>query len=369
MAYRIEKLTFDGAVPDWNGKPFATAAAPLSFAGADHDAIYLDDGDEKFSPGKYFQLTAQRLLVDSEFGGTIAGEGSVLTYDPAKVMRIQDMTSEGYYYVMFPHIAPQNNAKAILIGDKTTVLIMPLSDSTPPFDPARSFAPIATQSVNEIRMSPVTIPESYLSVPCFATGTLIETASGPRPVEHLTVGDLVLTRDRGLRPVCWAGTRMLSARHLDISPNLRPVLIRANALGNGLPDRDLVVSPQHRVLISSKIAQRMTGTGEVLIAAKHLCRMTGIGFLRPEGGIGYHHLLFDQHELVSSHGCWTESMFTGAQAMKSVGPAARRELQALFPELFTESAPKTPGVRRFMSRREAQELTRRHLKNRKPLFA
>ena len=51
------------------------------------------------------------------------------------------------------------------------------------------------------------IPPSYLNPTCFATGTLIDTANGPRPVDRLVAGDLVLTRDRGLRPLAWAGGR------------------------------------------------------------------------------------------------------------------------------------------------------------------
>ena len=89
----------------------------------------------------------------------------------------------------------------------------------------------------------------------------------------------------------------------------------------------------------------------------------------PPGGIGYHHLLFDRHEVVRSNGTWTESLFTGPQAMASLGPAARREIRAIFPELFGDSTPGWTGARDFLNGAQTRELTRRHLKNDKPLIA
>ncbi|NHF72552.1 Hint domain-containing protein [Paracoccus sp. 12-3] len=218
-------------------------------------------------------------------------------------------------------------------------------------------------------MAETSIPPSYLNPTCFATGTLIDTATGPRAVETLVAGDLVLTRDRGLRPLAWAGGRHLDARHLDIAPNLRPIRIRAGALGPGLPASDLTVSPQHRILMRSKITERICGTPEALVAARHLCTLPGIEVTNPPGGIGYHHLLFDRHEIVRSNGAWTESLFTGPQAMASLSPAARREIRAIFPELFGQNAPRWAGARDFLTGAQCRELTRRHQKNDKPLFA
>lgn len=78
---------------------------------------------------------------------------------------------------------------------------------------------------------------------CFVAGTLIETADGPRPVEALQPGDLVLTRDHGLQPLVWVGQSQIDAARLDSCPNLRPIVIEPGALGRGLPQRPLTVSP------------------------------------------------------------------------------------------------------------------------------
>ncbi|HRO15213.1 MAG TPA: Hint domain-containing protein [Paracoccus sp. (in: a-proteobacteria)] len=112
-------------------------------------------------------------------------------------------------------------------------------------------------------------------VPCFAEGTRILTARGQRPIERIAVGDLVVTADHGPQAVCWHGTRRLDAADLAAHPNLRHIRIRKGALGNRLPRRDLLVSPRHRMLVRSDIAQRLFGAAEVLVAARHLLALDG----------------------------------------------------------------------------------------------
>ena len=79
------------------------------------------------------------------------------------------------------------------------------------------------------------------AVPCFTRGTLIKTDQGERPIEELAAGDMVLTMDHGYQPIRWIGSSKRAA-----TGDLAPILIRKGALGN---DRDLRVSPQHRMLL------------------------------------------------------------------------------------------------------------------------
>ena len=103
-----------------------------------------------------------------------------------------------------------------------------------------------------------------------------------------------------------------------------------------MPAQDLLVSPQHRILIRSHIAQRMFGSSEVLVAAKQLLAINGIEQIAADA-VTYFHILFDQHEIVVSNGAETESLYTGPQALRSVGPAARQEILDLFPQLLDEA--------------------------------
>lgn len=207
----------------------------------------------------------------------------------------------------------------------------------------------------------VTIP------PCFVTGTLIETEAGFVTVENLKVGDKVLTRDNGFKEISWIGSVQLSAAQLQDNPNHRPIRISAGALGPDTPSSDLLVSPQHRVLVRSKIAQRMFGANEVLVAAKQLLLIDGIDIADDLQDVRYFHILFDQHEIVNSNGAPTESLYTGRQAMKSLGSSARQEIFSLFPEL-REDDHEAVSARTLASGRMARKLAVRHRQNEHPLY-
>lgn len=203
---------------------------------------------------------------------------------------------------------------------------------------------------------------------CFCAGTLIETEAGPRPIETLRPGTRIRTLDHGLQELRWIGQRSLSPEALRIAPQLRPIRIARDALGRGQPARDLSVSPQHRILIRSAIAERMNGAREVLIAAKHLVGMPGIAVVSDPAPVTYLHLLFDRHEVVFANGAAAESLYTGAQALRSLGRAAQAEIFTLFPELRRpDHLPE--AARPFTSGRIGRQLGARHLKNGKPLVA
>lgn len=201
---------------------------------------------------------------------------------------------------------------------------------------------------------------------CFVSGTMIDCIDGLRAVETLVPGDLVRTRDHGYQPIRWKGMRNVTKEMISIMPQFAPIRIAAGALGNGLPNADLLVSPQHRVLVKSKIAKRMFGCDEVLVAAKQLCSLEGIEVADELGDVEYHHFLFDQHEIVFSNDAETESFFIGPQAMKSVGPAARAEILALFPELADRETSPQPA-RAIISGRPARKLAARNQRNDQPL--
>jgi len=171
------------------------------------------------------------------------------------------------------------------------------------------------------------------AVVCFAKGTRILTQIGAVPVEDLAPGDAILTLDDGYCTLAWIGSRHIPPLLLALKPNLRPIRIAAGALGCGLPEADLVVSPQHRVLIRSQVAERMFTDREVLVAAKHLVGIPGITVAEDVTEVTYFHLLFDRHQIVFSNGAPTESLFTGPEALKSVDEEQKREILSLFPEI------------------------------------
>lgn len=174
------------------------------------------------------------------------------------------------------------------------------------------------------------------TIVCFASGTLIETPSGPRPVEHLQPGDLVRTKDAGPQELIWTGCRRVEAEG-----DFAPVVIREGAIGN---TRDLVVSPQHRILLSGWKAELFFGTSEVLVKAKDLMDGETV-FRKPGGKINYHHILFDDHQIVFAEGAPAESFHPGPQAIHALEDGPRRELLKLFPDLANVAHQAIPSAR------------------------
>jgi hypothetical protein len=204
-------------------------------------------------------------------------------------------------------------------------------------------------------------------IACFTQGTQIFTANGSVAVEDLRQGDEVLTKDRGFQPVRWIGSREISAQEMTANKKLRPIRIRAGALGVDIPKADLLVSPQHRILISSKIIRRMfEGEAEVLVAAKQLLGVDGIDYVGGVTDVTYYHFLFDRHEIVFSNGAETESLFTGPEALKSVAPEARQEIFELFPELSSVNFEARP-CRMVPKGRIGRQIAFRHKNNNKSL--
>lgn len=172
-----------------------------------------------------------------------------------------------------------------------------------------------------------------LIIVCFTAGTRIMTGRGPVVVEALAPGDLVVTRDHGLQPLRWVGCRTLSYTELLARPQLQPVRIGAGTLTGTGPDRTMLVSPQHRVLIEGARAEMYFGESEVLVPAKHLIGMAEVTRALPSEGVTYVHILFDRHEIVQSEGIWTESFQPAERTLSALEDVARAEVLELFPDL------------------------------------
>ncbi|WP_309568111.1 Hint domain-containing protein [Psychromarinibacter sediminicola] len=198
--------------------------------------------------------------------------------------------------------------------------------------------------------------DSAATTPCFTPGTQIATARGAVAVEDLAPGDRVVTRDNGLQEVRWVGAKRMSGRDLLRRPHLRPVLIRQGALGNGQPAQDMLLSPNHRVLVASDQTQLYFEEREVLCSAKHLINNRGIQAVQTTGTT-YVHFMFDRHEVVLSDGAWSESFQPGDHSLRGIGAAQRQEILELFPEL--RGKPGLEGflaARRVLTRTEARRL-------------
>lgn len=144
----------------------------------------------------------------------------------------------------------------------------------------------------------------------FARGTHITMASGAqKPIESLSVGDRVLTRNDGVQEVRWVGQSTVRA-----TGDFAPIRIRAGTLNN---DRDLIVSPDHRLFIYQRKDRLGAGRSELLVKARHL--VNGDSVTVQDGGfVDYFELLFDTHQIIYAEGIATESMLIDTRTLPVV---------------------------------------------------
>ncbi|MBW8270155.1 Hint domain-containing protein [Caldovatus aquaticus] len=194
--------------------------------------------------------------------------------------------------------------------------------------------------------------------PCYLEGTRIMTARGEVAVEDLRIGDLVVTaHGRGpvLQPVVWVGRRRVN---LALHPNraaAEPILVRAGALGENVPFRDLRVSPEHALFVDGR-----------LVPAALL--VNGVSIVREPWwqAVTWYHVELPEHGLLMAEGAPAESYFdAGNRHMFGEGALAalfpdfaagrderRYEEAACFP-LLREEGPALAAIRARLAERAA----------------
>ena len=135
-----------------------------------------------------------------------------------------------------------------------------------------------------------------ISVTCFCPGTRIATPDGPIAVEQLAIGDPIQTASGAIRAIKWIGRRSYAARFARGNTHLTPVCVRAGALADARPQRDLWISPQHALFIEG-----------ALIPVNLL--INGITILQPDliTDIAYFHIELDSHDILLAEGAPAET--------------------------------------------------------------
>lgn len=281
--------------------------------------------------------SAVLIAADSIQGEFIAMDDAIThyeTYTTVLDVLANDPTSGGISFIT--HI----NGIEVVLGDSITlasghiITLLPSGELqiTPPADQFGLSGPETinfTYTADDGNGISDTAFVTVTAIPCFVRGTLIRTTDGDKRVEDLRPGDRVDTRDNGPQPIRWIGSRMVAA-----SGRFAPVAIEAGTFGR---HRRLVVSPQHRVLLTHWMAELMFGEDEVLVAAKDLVNECSVRVLDADdfenGEVEYFHLLFDQHQIIWSEGLETESFLPGPTVMNEMDAEVQAEVLALFPEI------------------------------------
>ena len=115
--------------------------------------------------------------------------------------------------------------------------------------------------------------ESIQNPNALTSGTVVLTLDGALPVEFLSPGDRVITRDSGF------------AKLVDVKTTkqkMPAVGIRAGSLGNSRPDRDAVFPAHQNILVRDWRAKAIFGREQALVPAS---RLTDGEFVRHLGEV------------------------------------------------------------------------------------
>ncbi len=336
-------------IPDADGDLVTNNGKDVIDAGAGNDTVYGADDDDTILGGTGDDYLDGGVDDDLIFGGDgqdtiIGGEGT-------------DNLSGGYGSDTFLG----GNAGDVVVGgedaDGNDWDVLDLNGSNVDFVTYTS-ADREDGIVTFNDGSTMTFSEIENVIPCFTPGTMIATARGEVPVENLKEGDKVITRDNGIQEIAWVGHKEMSGKQLIANPHLKPVLVKAGSLGHGLPERDMMVSPNHRLLVASDLTQLYFEEREVLAAAKHLVGSAGIHQVDVMATT-YIHFMFERHEVVLSNGSWTESFQPGDYSLKGIGNSQRNEIFELFPELKEKAGlAGYQSARKSLKKHEARLLVR-----------
>lgn len=157
---------------------------------------------------------------------------------------------------------------------------------------------------------------------CFAKGTLIDTPHGPRLIEDLRTGDCVTVDGGPPKRILWVGSGRVDGRGRHA-----PVRIRPGVLG---ATRDVLVSPQHRVLIHGWHSELLFAEPTVFVPALALINGTSVT-QQPMAQVDYFHILLDQHAVLTTSGLKSESLFPACDHRQR--PPALTEAMELIPAL------------------------------------
>ncbi|WP_268843659.1 Hint domain-containing protein [Acidocella facilis] len=139
---------------------------------------------------------------------------------------------------------------------------------------------------------------------CFCAGTNIATPNGEVAVEALREGDLVLTQDGRALPIRWLGQSHVAKAFADPIRSY-PVRIKAGALGENLPKRDLCVSPDHAIFLDGVLVQ-----AGALVNGESIVRERDI-----PAQFTYYHVELASHELLLAEGVAAESFVDNIERM------------------------------------------------------
>lgn len=173
----------------------------------------------------------------------------------------------------------------------------------------------------------------------------LRTPCGPRRIENLRKGDLVVTRDNGLQPVRMVWSRTITAAQIAADPSLAPVRLKPRAIGPMMPKADLLIAGDHRVLVPGYRLADMPAQSAFLLPAREIAGLSDAAYFdRAPDQITLYNVVFDAHEVVCANGLPVESFLPNPQTLALMDEAACMDLLRIFPSV-KRAQPAYPAAR------------------------
>lgn len=299
------------------------------------DALVYDSGTNSWSLRPDYDFTEHGVEINiTDDGGYLDGDATnnAVGDDADQIGTVTDMdgnliASGQIYVALYYEIQSPTGGISYLEVIEVNGVAVGFLVSTP-LEAGVNYTEVDSGNVHTYDDDPATGDTRLLysqleSVPCFYQGTTLMTAEGDQPVDWIRPGDRVMTKDHGFQPVLWVGRTTFSARKLETTPELRPIRIAAQSIDAETPAQDLLLPPEHRVLLKSYQVELLFGTDEVFAPIKAIANGGAIAQFLPQYEISYYHILFQNHEIVLAEGLWVESFFPGKLALASL-PAKKQ---------------------------------------------
>ena len=168
-------------------------------------------------------------------------------------------------------------------------------------------------------------------------GASVRTPCGPRRVEFVRKGDLIVTRDNALQPVRMIWTQTVTAAEVAADPSLAPVVLGPRAIGPMMPTRQLAVGRAHRLLIPGWRLEDEEDTTNCLVPARDVAGISDSAFVeKRDEDVTYYNLVFDKPQVFCANGLPIESFTPDDESIGETPEHVLEELRETFPDLSGE---------------------------------
>lgn len=183
-------------------------------------------------------------------------------------------------------------------------------------------------------MSKVTPAKAVASKVIGLVGTAsLRTPCGPRRAENIRPGDLVVTRDDGLQAVRMVWSRTVTEAEIAADPSLAPVRLKPRAIGPLMPQRDLLLAGDHRILVPGHRLVDMPDESACLISARDIAEASDEAYFdKSRGDVTFYNIVFDAHQIFCADGLPVESFVPSKKNLSSMDAAAKCQIKSLFPD-------------------------------------